>query len=200
MQYRTYRELRDDFNENIRPQIDSDDEPALNEAWNNYTDAECKDGNLNNLLYHYCPALDSDDWPDDAEETLEYLMQCDRITIDVYEVSERPDNFFDDIAGSRHFQFTIHDGGRNGQTVYTGYYSQGPGITGRPSEVDIFAAVLKDCDNADQDFEDWADDLGFDSDSRKAEKIWRQCVKTRDALDGAVSCTLEEWIEIAHEI
>lgn len=46
-------------------EIFGDDAPALAESWNNYTDMLCKDGQLTDLQYHYCPAWD-DEMPADG--------------------------------------------------------------------------------------------------------------------------------------
>ena len=35
-----------------------------------------------------------------------------------------------------------------------------------------------DATGYDSDFEDWADNYGYDTDSRKAEKIWREVQST----------------------
>lgn len=40
------------FNEYIKPTIPSDDKPALREAWNNYIDMLCKDGDITEKQYN----------------------------------------------------------------------------------------------------------------------------------------------------
>jgi len=44
-----------------------------------------------------------------------------------------------------------------------------------PDPIEILWAVARDGDALDQTFEDWASDFGYDTDSRKAEKIYRAC-------------------------
>lgn len=54
--------------------------------------------------------------------------------------------------------------------------------TYKPSKQDVLYCICSDAENTDQPFEDWAADLGYDTDSRKAEAIYNECVKTRHAL------------------
>lgn len=49
--------------------------------------------------------------------------------------------------------------------------------------VDVFRCVLSDADALDYgSFEEWASNYGFDTDSRKAEAMYRACVDTGLAL------------------
>ena len=50
-----------------------------------------------------------------------------------------------------------------------------------PSAADFLHSIVMDNPH-DESFEDWAANLGYDSDSRRAEEIWRACIKqTRGA-------------------
>jgi hypothetical protein len=73
----TLQEAFDSWESEIKPlvieQYSEDDEPAINESWNNYTDSLCKDGQLTDLQYKYCPGYD-DGMPDnDLEFIIEQL-------------------------------------------------------------------------------------------------------------------------------
>jgi len=198
---KTYRELQDHFYEHIRPAVveryGQDDHIALNEAWNDYTDAECKDGQINGLVYHHCPSVGSDEWPGDTEEMIDFLMRENGISVEITEVSERPAGFFDDVPGARHFSFAVLD--RDDKTVYSGHYSQGPGIHHEPTAASVFASVLMDC--TDEPFEDWCDELGFDNDSIKAHRIWEACRKSHQRIQPLVGASdFEDWKELAHEL
>lgn len=72
-------------------------------------------------------------------------------------------------AGSSHWRVTLRYRGRR----LTVPFSQGPAICEDPSAESVLSCLLSDASSADQDFEHWADDLGFDQDSRKAERIYR---------------------------
>lgn len=69
----SFKDMYEDWNENIRPLIPPNDEPALNESWNNYTDSL----GLPDLQYSYCPGVDSDVDLSvmDVDDTLEYIME-----------------------------------------------------------------------------------------------------------------------------
>ena len=51
---------------------------------------------------------------------------------------------------------------------------------------DILHCLQSDIMNADQNFEDWAMDLGFDEDSRRAYEMWEDCNKIRRTLRDAL--------------
>ena len=44
-----------------------------------------------------------------------------------------------------------------------------------PDPIEILWAIARDGDALESTFEDWASDLGYDADSRKAEKVYRAC-------------------------
>ena len=64
-------------------------------------------------------------------------------------------------------------------------YSQGSGWNGKaPKLSDVLECLASDAvstENADG-FVEWAQELGFDTDSRKAERSYKQCVKQTDDL------------------
>jgi hypothetical protein len=64
---------------------------------------------------------------------------------------------------------------------YTGY-----GIKGEPTAIDVLSCLLSDSNSADQDFDSWCQDLGYDSDSRKAERIYKACE--------SISCKLHKFL------
>jgi len=63
------------------------------------------------------------------------------------------------------------------------YYSMGFGHNGKvPTVQDVLECLAMDCSMMDQPFEDWASDLGYDTDFRKAEKIYKVCIKQEKSL------------------
>jgi hypothetical protein len=44
-----------------------------------------------------------------------------------------------------------------------------------PDPIEILWAIARDGDALESTFEDWAYDLGYDADSRRAEKVYRAC-------------------------
>jgi hypothetical protein len=47
-----------------------------------------------------------------------------------------------------------------------------------PSTHEVLYSLLQDSDALNAPFEEWATDLGYDADSRTAEKIYQQCLQT----------------------
>jgi len=56
----------------------------------------------------------------------------------------------------------------------------------RPTAVDVVGCLLLESDAIDCSFEEWADALGYDSDSRSAERIYRICREHALELRGAL--------------
>ena len=66
-----------------------------------------------------------------------------------------------------------------GRKQMTVYFSQGYGVTHEPEAADVLNCLADDSagvSNA-RSFEEWADEYGYDTDSRKAEKTYNVCVK-----------------------
>jgi hypothetical protein len=64
------------------------------------------------------------------------------------------------------------------------YFSQGYGVTHEPEAADVLNCLADDSagvSNA-RSFEEWADEYGYDTDSRKAEKTYNVCVKQAAGL------------------
>lgn len=91
-------------------------------------------------------------------------------------------NMNDMPAGSRHYRVRLRYKGRQ----MTVPFSCGPAIEHEPSAEDVLECLLSDSSGADEAFEDWCDDLGYDSDSRRAERTYKliqaQAIKTRNLL------------------
>lgn len=51
-----------------------------------------------------------------------------------------------------------------------------------PQISDVLSCLLSDSCGADGSFEDWASNYGYESDSRRAYRIWEACRETRQAL------------------
>ncbi len=66
-----------------------------------------------------------------------------------------------------------------GRKQMTVYFSQGYGISHEPKTADVLNCLADDSagvSNA-RSFEEWANEYGYDTDSRKAEKTYNVCVK-----------------------
>jgi hypothetical protein len=98
--------------------------------------------------------------------------------------ADRNPNMADDSdwgRGASHWKCTF----RKGQRQMTTYFSQGAAHTKAPKAADVLNCLASDAgtiDNA-RSFEDWASELGYDQDSRKAERIHKACLRETDKLE-----------------
>ena len=85
-----------------------------------------------------------------------------------------------DSANMNHFKSTL----RMGKRQMTIIFSQGYGIQGEPTAASVLDCLASDAagvENA-RSFEDWCGDYGYDTDSRKAENIFKACEKQAEKL------------------
>lgn len=84
---------------------------------------------------------------------------------------------------------TLYEESRAGKPWEIGFYNPRPKQSAMlrkklsaPHAADILHSIVLDVSSAQESFEDWAIECGYDTDSRKAEEIYRACVKeSRDA-------------------
>jgi hypothetical protein len=123
--------------------------------------------------------------------TVQQFVDKHQITMTSERIDARPDRAMSDWdAGAFHFACTI----RRGRESYALTYSMGSGhgkkawsdvkgdwriIPPTPDVASVLDSLRSDAQSTDnaRDFEDWASDLGYDTDSRKAETTWRACVE-----------------------
>lgn len=73
------------------------------------------------------------------------------------------------------------DGKRRQMTTY---FSMGLGLHGEPQAADVLDCLASDAAGVENagDFEDWASEYGYDTDSRKAERIYKNCKRAANRL------------------
>lgn len=110
--------------------------------------------------------------------TLAEFVRRTGITLDII---EGPDHQRDD-HGWEHNAYVLRLT-MDGQSIDSPW-RQGLGITDDPTAEALLDAMASDSASVDnaQSFEDWADELGFDTDSRKAEATYRECEAQRAKL------------------
>jgi hypothetical protein len=126
--------------------------------------------------------------------TLQELIDKYRITIEVKEGAPAEEGF----EGAVGYIVTLRRGlghsaedpendiapvwaSRDGMTLA---FYMGPALGREPTAYDVLSCLLLDAasyDNA-RDFETWAEEYGYDPDSRKAERIYEKVGEQRDAL------------------
>lgn len=168
----TYAELFAIWTAEIKPaviaQYGENDHPALAESWNDYTDAE-----LSGLHAHYCPAYD-DSMPDSDQL---HVLTGLGVTIGTTRLKERTDgNPTDWDKAASHWDCLV----KRGACEIRIQYSQGSahGETA-PDLDDVMYSLLMDASYiaCSDSFEEWAENMGMDTDSRKAEASYKACQK-----------------------
>lgn len=83
-------------------------------------------------------------------------------------------------AGAFHWKVTLRHKGRK----LTTEFHQGSAHTCEPTAADVLSCLVSDAVSVESEgsFEDWADSLGYDTDSRKAERTYKACVRIRDRV------------------
>lgn len=178
----TLQEAFEAWTSEIRPmvveQYGEDDSCALSESWSDYTDGLCKDGQLGDLQYHFCPAGD-DSMPDDDRE---FILESMGVSMIATSLDARTDGFGGDwSADAYHWSCQIIRNDR----AFTVEYSCGSGFgPAAPALVDVMYSLIQDTQGIEgETFESWADNYGFDTDSRKAERTFNACKAQAAELD-----------------
>lgn len=119
-------------------------------------------------------------------------MTQDGLTTEAVESVESNPHMSEMPEGSSHWRVYFALGGRHFDT----YYSMGPALSGPPDPVDVLSCVLEDVagyENA-RSFEEWAGEYGYDTDSRRAEGIYRAIADQADGLRHLLGELFDEYL------
>jgi hypothetical protein len=121
---------------------------------------------------------DFESLPDYKRAQVEAMRFCWELRLE----SNARGGYTDETAeGWEHRAFSVLFS-RNGRTVSFDW-KQGMGITTKPQGFEVICAVCRDyLEASENSFDDWAGNFGYDSDSRKAEAIYGQCLAMGDKL------------------
>ena len=72
-------------------------------------------------------------------------------------------------------------------------------LVGVPRVSSVLDCLQLDSTGLDDGFTNWAEDFGFDADSRKAEALYKRCVKQRDDLREPFGDDFEEFMGLDDE-
>lgn len=111
-------------------------------------------------------------------------------------VNENP-NMSDPNWQAYHYKVTLKCRSRQ----FTLFFSQGIGHTSEPDPYSILCCLVSDAwsvKNA-RSFEEWARDLGYDPDSRKAEKIFKACEKQTEKVERFFGDLYDEFLTCQDE-
>jgi hypothetical protein len=111
--------------------------------------------------------------------TLNGFIESAKVKMTAELVDQNP-NMFDMPPGSTHWRCVL----RAGRSRMTVYFSQGPAVSREPDVATVLDCLANDASGYDNtgSFEDWADEYGYDIDSRKAERTYRAVEKQALAL------------------
>ncbi len=109
--------------------------------------------------------------PTKQPETLKQL--CERVLIRSAPC-ERTDGIVGWAPGSSHYKCHLTYNGR----TCTVQFSMGPALCKEPTAFDVLSCLISDASGCLDSFESWCGDYGYDVDSRKAERIWKACIKS----------------------
>lgn len=133
-------------------------------------------------------------------EALSEFIKRNGITMEAKRIDARPDRAGRDAgwdANASHWRCTFHlatprdifNTQRDGTVTVrarrrmTVYFSMGAVLQGPPAADDVFDALASDAAGMDgRTFEEWADEYGFDTDSRKAHTTFLACRRSAGRL------------------
>jgi len=121
----------------------------------------------------------------DALTTIQDYIQTKQIRLQAVKVPMRTDQFANEFArNATHWHCTLTREGYGSRgimwTPMAFYYSMGSAHTKPPTAADVLDSLAMDATT--DTFEDWADNIGYDKDSRKAYATWEACRRTHVQL------------------
>jgi hypothetical protein len=123
---------------------------------------------------------------------LERLCASKRVGISaVYGGVEIPDGW---TPGTHPYKVTLRYQGRR----LTVPFFVGPAHEKEPTAADVLSCLCSDVRSADQSFEEWARDFGYDVDSRKAERTYQACVKLAPKVQRLLGEDFDEFANAEH--
>lgn len=112
-------------------------------------------------------------------QTIAEFIKTNQLNMSATRVPGRTDRSASDWDKSaRHFVCHIWQEGFGNQERLTLQYSQGSAHTKNPTLPEVLDCLAMDASSVDnaRNFEDWCSELGYDTDSRKAEGVYDACI------------------------
>lgn len=114
-----------------------------------------------------------------------------KVSVQIQRIAFRPDadpdpasdNDAQWLATAHHYVATLSVAGRAVPTLpFATFYSQGSAHKSPPTPDAVLWSLASDCRGADASFEEWASEIGWDTDSRRAERTYEAIQRTRRGL------------------
>lgn len=115
----------------------------------------------------------------DLETAAQHLGEDKRIQISS-EWADRNPNMADDewARSALHYKVTLRRRTATGKKrTMTLFFSLGSAHKSEPKLQDVLDSLLSDSGTPDFSFEEWCAEYGYDTDSRRAEKTYKACLK-----------------------
>lgn len=108
--------------------------------------------------------------------TLKEFVANHKITMTSRSIARNPNTNNAEWKNAHHYEITLKI---NKLNAFVTYFSMGSAHTKAPTAQDVLNCLSSDSSSIDNsvNFEDWANELGYDPDSRKAEKTFNICVE-----------------------
>lgn len=105
--------------------------------------------------------------------TIQEFIDRERITIVCDHADSNP-NMADSDRQMNHFRCLLTRKPSAGRVrKMSVYFSMGLSLSGEPDAASVLDCLASDAPSSEQDFEDWCDDYGYDTDSRAAERVYK---------------------------
>jgi len=79
-------------------------------------------------------------------------------------------------------------------------FFMGQAHTDEPDAAEVLSCLLSDASACDQSFEEWASELGYETDSRKAERVYNMCVKQGEKLKLLLGDDFERFLYAENDV
>lgn len=181
--YEAFQQWQSDIAPMVAKSYGENDRPALAESWNNYVDQMEKNGSIPTLAATHCPAHDDDEnMPGNIEEEIDVILEAMGFSYHAVKIAGRSDaaaGWWAEYAS--HYHVTV----ARGKRAAVGFeYSKGAALADGVTLIEAVMGVARDANSlADGDtFEDWAESVGLDEDSRKAYAVYEDTKRIQQAF------------------
>jgi len=119
-------------------------------------------------------------------QTFEQFAKKHRVELTYIKRANRTDSVTAWDKGASHYNCTLHH--EDGSMTF--WYSMGSAHKTGPKVGDVLQSLALDASSAEESFEDWCANCGYDTDSRKAFATYEACVATHRELQRLLGARL----------
>lgn len=114
---------------------------------------------------------------------IQEFIEQNKITIKSEQADSNPN--MDSDYPMNHYKVLLRSRFEGKRRQLTTYFSMGLGLKGYPSPDNVLDSLAQESASVEnaRNFENWAAELGYDPDSRKAERTYQICLRQAKRLD-----------------